>query len=315
MGFTNFPHGITSLGVPVMGGVRFSSPWATHYFVDGIDGNDGNTGKEPGRAFATIQAAVTASVGGDVIYIRPKTYTLGTGFARYTEDVVATIGTATGSGATLTNANKSLIGVTSNPGNAEYGGIRWKFATATNLTVNAPAFHVENIGFFSESATYGVLLQGNGATNTLRGTDGPSFYNCVFKGKGVTATDGGDGVLMQNCRFHCGSDGAVAQLAAVANVSPMRRFIVRNCEFQDGNGTVASDAYIDLTGVITEVLIRDCYMGQIPTGNEYITANASEGLIANIYCAGADLVLATAFNVNATLITAGIYDKIGLVVA
>ncbi len=124
MGLTNYPHGITSFGVPVMGGGRFSSPWATHYFVDGDNGNDGNTGKEPNAAFKTIQKAVTVSVGQDVIYIRAKSYTLGTGFARYTEDVTATIGTATGSGATLTSANKSIIGVTSNVVPSDYGGVR-----------------------------------------------------------------------------------------------------------------------------------------------------------------------------------------------
>ena len=97
-------------GVPV-GGARFSSPWATHWFVDGTDGNDNNDGKTPGTAKATIQAAVTASTGGDVIYIRPQVYTLGTGFARYTEDITVAQAQTAGSG-TEANANKSIIGVT-----------------------------------------------------------------------------------------------------------------------------------------------------------------------------------------------------------
>lgn len=316
MGYTNFPNGITSFGVPVMGSDRFSSPWSTHYFVDGIDGSDGNTGKEPSKAFATIQQAVTASQYQDVIYIRPKTYTLGTGFARYTEDVVSTVGGSGGSGGTLTNALKSIIGVTPNPANSEYGGVRWKHASATNLTIDSPAMHIENIGFFSEGATYGVLLRNDGASNTQRGSDGTSFYNCVFKGKGLYVLSGGDGVTLQNCRFHCAYDGTVAQLNYSCSANPGRRLIVRNCEWQDGNGTVANGAYIAIAPPLTEILIRDCYFGQIPSTLKYIEAAgaANEGLIANIYCAAADLVLATEFDVGGCF-TAGIYDKLGLVVA
>jgi len=109
-------------GVPV-GGARFSSPWATHWFVDGTDGNDNNDGKTPGTAKATIQAAVTASTGGDVIYIRPQVYTLGTGFARYTEDITVAQAQTAGSG-TEANANKSIIGVTQRQYPSDMLGVR-----------------------------------------------------------------------------------------------------------------------------------------------------------------------------------------------
>jgi len=62
------------------------------YFVDGVSGSDNNTGKKPTEAKATIQAAVTLATRGDVIYVRPLAYKIGTGFNRYTEDIAVTLG-------------------------------------------------------------------------------------------------------------------------------------------------------------------------------------------------------------------------------
>ena len=71
MGLTNFPNEITSFGVPIMGSNRFSNPWSTHYFVNGDTGISGG-GTTPASAFKTIQEAVTAMTGGDVVYIKPN---------------------------------------------------------------------------------------------------------------------------------------------------------------------------------------------------------------------------------------------------
>ncbi len=312
MGLTHYPHGISSYGMPIVGdGSRFASPWATHYFVDGDNGNDSNNGKEPSTAFKTIQKAVDKATAQDVIYIRAKSYTLGTGFARYTEDVTVSLGGSGGSGVTATNANISIIGVSPNPANAEYGGIRWKHATSCNLTNDAPALHVENIGFFSEGATYGVLLRNNGATRTQEGTTGTSFYNCVFKGKGLFQLSGGDGLTIQNCRFHCAYDGTVADINISNSANPGRRLLIRNCEFQDGNGTAASAPFITIAGPVSELLIRDCYFGADPTGNIYINITGTNtGAISNCHFACADV--SSGRIVEGGVICTGIYDGGGL---
>lgn len=317
MPLTRFPHGVSSFGIPIFGdGSRFSSPWSTHYFVDGDNGSDGNRGTEPTKAFKTIQKAVTASTAQDVIYIRAKSYTIGTGFARYTEDVTSTLGGNGGSGVAALNANKTIIGVTPNAANSEYGGVRWKHASATNLTVDSPALHVENIGFFSEGATYGVLLRNDGATYTQRGSDGASFYNCVFKGKGLYVLSGGDGVTIQNCRFHCAYDGTVAQLNYSCSANPGRRLLVRNCEWQDGNGTTSSGPCITIAAPLTELLIRDCYFGQLPTGNVYIaTSGANYGLIANCYFNHDDLDTDAEITLGTGVTAVGCYDAAGIATA
>jgi hypothetical protein len=300
---TNFPNGVSSRGVPLPDGGRFSSPWSTHYFVDGISGSDGNTGKAPNNAFATIQAAVTAATVGDVIYLRPKVYVVGTGYARYTEDVTVA----------LAKSNLSIIGIGSNFSNADYCGVRWKHATATNLTVNAPGLHLENIGFFSEGATYGILLQNNGTTDTQRGTDGFSLYHCALKGKGLYALSGGDGVSIDSSRFQCAYDGTVAQINYSCSANPGRRLTIRNCEFLDGNGTAPSAVIITIAPPMTEFIIRDCYFPQLPTGSVYIAiAGANEGLIANCYFNHDDLDTDAEITLGDAVAAVGCYDKAGI---
>ena len=43
MGFTNYPNGITSFGIPVVGGAEMPLT-GKHFFIDPVNGNDGNTG-------------------------------------------------------------------------------------------------------------------------------------------------------------------------------------------------------------------------------------------------------------------------------
>lgn len=72
MGLTSHPNGLSSFGLPVIGG----GPMLTTgnvFFVDSTDGLDSNAGTEPTAAFATIDYAVgkcTAS-NGDVLFVMP----------------------------------------------------------------------------------------------------------------------------------------------------------------------------------------------------------------------------------------------------
>ena len=308
-----FPDGLFQYGGQPVGSRLWASPWSKAYFVDGENGNDNNSGLKPTEALDTIQAAWNKVTRGDVIYIRPQEYTIGSGFTRYTEEVTTTIGGVGGAGGVdMTNADVSIIGC-ANSTNPEYG-VRWKHATDSTgycLVNVAPTLHVENIGFFAEGAAGAIHLLSNGATDTQRGIDGTTFYNCVIKGANMVVADGGDGLTIQNTRFHCKYDGTVAGVAYTCNVSPGRRFTMRNCEFIEGNGTVASDQFITLTGVITEVVIRDCYFPQVPTGNAYVVAAAGcEGIMANCYFGTADL--STTGIEEGGLLCAAMYDVTGI---
>jgi hypothetical protein len=313
MGLTNFPNGVTSFGVPILDGSRFSSPWATHYFVDSDNGSDGNTGKEVDAAFATIGKAVSASTGGDVIYIRPKTYTLGTGFARYTEDVVVAQGGTAGSGNTATNANKSLIGVTQRCKPSDFLGVRWKYTTNTQLNVEAPGTHIENIGFFSEGATDAIFLETDGATRSKSGTDGSSIYNCAIKGEGKIRSNGGNEIQIINCRFQTKSDGTVGGINMVGTANDVARTLIQGCEFIGGNANNMSAAAIIGAANWYDVVIRDCYFNAESDTGEYINVSGSTntGIVANCYFASADITT-TSIVIAGDVFGVGCYDDDGL---
>jgi len=312
MTISRFPHGISSFGIPVFGsGGRYSSPWATHYFVDGDSGDDTNDGKTPGKAFATIQKAITVSTGGDVIYIKQKAYTLGTGFARYTEDVSVTLGGDGGSGVTATNANKSLIGVTQRGVPTDFLGVRWKHATATPLTVDAPCLHVESIGFFTEDATYAINLRCNGATRTQEGTTGFSIYNCAIKGDGKLYGNGGNEVTIVHCRFQAKYDGTVGGINLVGSTNQVLRPVIRDCEFIGGNANNMSAAAIIGAAPWYDALLRELYFNAESDTGEYINiSGANTGLVANVYCGSADI--STTSIVASGMLGVACYDDDGI---
>ncbi len=270
-------------------------------------------GFSPIKAKKTIQGAIDIASRGDVIYVRPQQYTVGTGFSRYTEEVTVSVGGG-GTASHCTNADISIIGCV-NSANPEYG-VRWKHATDTTgycLVNKAPALHLENLGFFAEGAAGAMSILNNGATNTQRGTDGMTIYNCVIKGKGIIARSGGDGFTVQNTRFHCGYDGTVADIDYSCSANPGRRLLIRNCEWQDGNGTTSSGPCITIAAPMTELLIRDCYFGQQPTGDVYIaTAGANYGLIANCFFNHDDLDTDAAITLGTGVLAVGCYDAAGI---
>jgi hypothetical protein len=61
-----------------LGSQADASPFGKIWYVDGTNGADGNIGDEPGEAFSTIAAAISAAVAtrGDTVVIYPGTYTI-----------------------------------------------------------------------------------------------------------------------------------------------------------------------------------------------------------------------------------------------
>jgi hypothetical protein len=297
---------------------RHALPWSETFFVDGENGSDTrHPGKTPTKAFATIAKAVAQASRGDVIYIRPQQYTIGTGFSRYTEDVAVELGGVGGSGAHATNADISIIGVT-NSLNPEYG-VRWTFATAQALLVDAPSLHVENIGFYAEDATYAIYLRNNGATYTRRGTDGTTFYNCVIKGSGLYAASGGDGLVIEKCVFHSkynGTSGGIGAINISCSANPGTRFRILDCKFYGGNTTEApATCYITIAPPLTQAIIARNIFGTIPTDGHYINAAGAgnTGQIVDNFFAYSNIVLETSLHIGG-MIQAGNWDTAGIVV-
>jgi len=270
----------------------FFEPWSDVWYVDGTNGSDSHTGRGPSDAKATIQAAVTAASGGDIIYINPQTYKLGTGFNRYVEDVAVTLGGAGGSGVVATNANISIIGVTQRVLSAsDFLGVRWKYATNTNLLVDAPCLHLENIGFFSEAGTYAVHLRCNGATRTQEGTTGFTMYNCAVKGDGPVYANGGEQIAIVNCRFQAKHDGTVGGVNLVGSANAVQRPTIKNCEFIGGNNVNMTDAPIRGASPWYNAVLRDLWFDMDTDTGLFVSigGTTSTGVIGPCYCGSADI--------------------------
>ena len=71
MGLTNFPYGITSFGIPVLGSVAGIPFTGNYWFVKPISGLDGNAGNSPQRALKTLTEALTrvTNNNNDVVFL------------------------------------------------------------------------------------------------------------------------------------------------------------------------------------------------------------------------------------------------------
>lgn len=293
---STFPDGLYQYGGQPVGSGRYDGMWGTKvYFVDGYNGSDGLSGLSPTSAKATIGAATALATKGDAVYIRPLDYAIGHGTERYAEDVTLTM-TNTGynhAGTTsyplCTPSNISIIGCVNTF--TPQMGVRWKPETAFCLTNTTPCLHVENIGFYAEDLL-AVSLLSNGVTDTQRGLDGTTFYNCDIKGGGITAADGFTSLAFRRCRFEPKYNGDVDNaLTITCSTNPGSKLTIENCEFLEGSdGTACTDQWITLVGTMKSVLIRDCYFpANTPTGNAFIVAAAGcEGMVANCFFGVAD---------------------------
>lgn len=288
---TTYSDGVYQYGGVPVGSARFSSPWNTHYFVDFDNGNNGNTGLKPDRAKKTIQSAVSAASGGDVIYIRPRAYQWGQGFRRYTEDVTVTAGASIGSGNVCDNANKSIIGVTQRGVVNDLQGVRLKYASALPLTISAPGTHVEGISIFAEGATtYAILIDHDGGTRS-KGGDGVSLYNVGVKSDKPVYANGGDGLQIVKCEIKAKYDGTMGGIQLVGSANANSQTQIINCSFKGGSTAAMSQRAIAITAPAYDIQIRDCYFSRDPQSGDYITISAStnmSGIVANCYFASTD---------------------------
>lgn len=73
MGLTNFPKGVSSMGMPLTGAVN---PFGDVWFVDSTNGSNGNKGTSTDRPFETIAKAISAGSTGDTIILSPGTHSV-----------------------------------------------------------------------------------------------------------------------------------------------------------------------------------------------------------------------------------------------
>lgn len=288
MGFTNFPNGVTSLGVPIVGG-SMPFTYGTYFFVDADNGSDGNTGLERGKALKTVAAAYakTTTNCDDVIVLSTNAVHTLSSMLDVTKNRVHFIGDPWGRrygqrarlymGVTTDTSDVHMVRVLG-VGNT-FTGI--KFWNANTLTQNTAcvAEGGEYNTYYNCEFYDSTKLTSDTHCELLLGGDSAQFFNCTFgsladsvsgdKVRPAVLVDGSEitggagtsrDILFDNCRFWKNAGGtSTAMVKVVADADLERLMEFHNCQFianQLGStpavaialGASLTSSYILLTG-------------------------------------------------------------------
>jgi len=217
MTITNFPNGISSFGVPVLGGASVPTTTGNFYFVHATSGNDNNAGTDPSAPLATIDAAVNSTTASqnDVIIVMP-------GHAE-------TIASATS--LVVDVAGISIVGL----GVGRNRPVLSFSATASRIPVSADNVYISGLVFLGAVADIvsGVTITGDDVT----------LANCDFEvGSAILEflqmldIDAATRAVVDNCRFiasaTAGTNNAIRIDACIDSV-------IKNSEFR-GDFTTAA---------------------------------------------------------------------------
>ena len=257
MGFTNFPNGLTSFGMPVIPGVGYV-PWGhdqkfffvAPYRTTANGASDGHAGTDPRRPLKTVSAAFAKARAdkNDVIFM----FASGDSAAETTDDLAATL-----------TWNKDMVHLIGVGGAATRFGHRSRFFTdsdATDVTpmidVTASSCHFANFQLFSGvDATNLVALQVSGNHN--------SFHNLHIAGMGH-------------------ADNASAANAASLKLNGGTESVFRNCVIgvdtieQDGD----SKGQIWLDGGASRMWFYDCLIQNYVSDTDafHVTIEDAQGI-------------------------------------
>ena len=212
MGLTNFPGGISSMGVPIIG-----RPFGNTYFVNPSTGSDNNRGLNTDKPFKTFTKALTAISDWDTIMLAPGGYG--------------------GNFTTPVNANAAFVRVIGFP-IGDYGLSSWmSIGSDSNsspiIDVLARGWSFENIEFDCPTGSSGIRL----TKSTTGGVNRPDFTtirNCIFTtGKyGVEVNGGGTHVTIKETKFDqlTSTGGHAIHVTATGNQIPAF-WVVENNKF------------------------------------------------------------------------------------
>lgn len=256
MPLTNFPNGVSSFGIPVLGGANIPFT-GKYYFVNPATGSDGNTGTSVGRPFQTLYKAhsVCTSGNNDVVYLIGNGAS--TGSARLSTALAQTVDSSVTAGTLVWSKNAThLIGITAPTMVAQRARIapptgvytQATFGSGNFVTVSGAGCMFANFSLFNGFST--------GDVNQICWTDtgGRNFYqNVNFGGMGdaASAADAGSRSLKigsagtgENTFVGCtiGLDTITRSAAnaslELAGATPRNTFIDCQFPFQTSSATV-----------------------------------------------------------------------------
>jgi hypothetical protein len=279
MPLTNYPDGVASFGVPVIGGSILTT--GTIFYADSTSGSNSNDGKTPTTAFSTIDYAVgkcTANKG-DHIIVMPN----------HAETVSAA------GGLDLDVAGITIVGVgrgTNQP------TVTLDTADTADVDIDAANVTVENINFVANFADIATAIDVNATDFTIRNcrfTSGTNlnFLVCVQDATSTTSSR----ITVENC-YAIQKDAANTHFVNFAGTGDGH--IIRGNTLIGDWGTAA----IGGAGVVTNATIVGNVISNAATDNDSCISFAATatGICMHNDCGGgaaqANGVTATAMAIS-----------------
>jgi hypothetical protein len=290
MGLTNFPFGITSFGIPVLGGGSIPSTFGNYWFVDYDNGSDGFDGKSPAKAFKTVQKAVDSATtnNNDVICLSAYSNHALTKMLTVSKNRLHFVG-VDGAGRMYGQGAKISLGVTTATTDVAVmlnTGVRNSFHNIKFSNDNTLAQCLSTVAEGGEYAMYSncefyrsTLLNGATSCELLLNGDSAQFYNCTFGSladsvvgdiihpcvrlaKGVAGT----GLVtrdarFQDCQFWRNAGGTTCKFVYAAGGTDVERLLLfKNCEFIANNLGSTPAAAVGAGALQTsgKILLKNC---------------------------------------------------------
>jgi hypothetical protein len=270
MGMTRNPHGLSSFGIPVLGGGPQIPVSTGNYFFVHSDGAAGNSGETPDDPISTIDAAIAHCVAdrGDVIVVMPGHAEAIASATSLVVDVAGITIVGLGQG-----RNRPVLSFT---------------ATASRIPVSADNVVIDNLVFLGAVADIvsGMTITGDDVT----------VKNCEFaSGTAILEflqfidVDGAARARIENCRILA---SATAGSAVGIRVDATDDLTIIGCEIRgDFTTTAAIDGNVGTGAASTNIKI---------IGNVIENLDATAGLLIDMHDDSTGII---AYNSGYTLFT------------
>ena len=247
MGLTNFPNGISSFGVPVLGSGELTTT-GNVFFVDSgaANASDSSKGTDKGKPLATLDEAVSrcSANNGDIVVLMPGHAETISNATDLSFDVAGVNIIALGEGTarpkfifdTATTATIAVSGANISVTNCVFSA---NFADIAELfTPTAVNFKVIDCKFTQEAVNMNFIEIADTST-TDNQADGLTFIGCEWIEPDVSSTSlinvdaDLDRLVVEDCYIDLGVNGVISAIAEVAtgkdltNVSVKRNYVSR----------------------------------------------------------------------------------------
>ena len=291
MGFTNFPNGITSFGMPIMGNIP--ATFGDVYFVDYRNGSDTNAGTSPDSPLKTLTGAHTkvTSNNNDIILIDGDSEIVETAMITWSKNRTHVIGlngpmpfAGYGNGARIT---QGTTGVDTDTATLRVTGVRNTFSGIkfSNSSATATCLHcVEDGGeytrWFNCEFYKSGLLTTDATGELLCNADSSQYFGCTFgdmvnsrgasgverpnvKCDRLTLTDKHlRDVHFESCTFlHHAAHGDACHVHGSNQADVQRRLSFKDCQFWNNINAAAEMTEcvaFDAAQIDGEVLLMNC---------------------------------------------------------